>query len=262
MGGLARRFGPEYSDSQSAVRPGAGWAGEIAQSWLRAGADSGMPLDPRTWGTDPPAGSFPACMAVVAAREQGPAAAMSVLRRLREAFFCERRHLDSGEAVLSAVEGLESSVLNRDRFRVDLASTAILENFGLDLELVRSVPEEATGMAFETEGHRRIAFPSLQFLPSGESWGAGLREELPALWGPSSYEDCREAAIAAGAKPVNSGPLEPLAAIQRFGRLATAEIEALAARPRPLVEAELWRLAAEWRLRPVPVLTGTFWQLT
>ena len=44
--------------------------------------------------------------------------------------------------------------------------------------------------------------------------------------------------------------------MERFGRVATREVEALTGRPRPIVEAELWSLAREWRLRPVAVLTG------
>ena len=48
--------------------------------------------------------------------------------------------------------------------------------------------------------------------------------------------------------------------MERFGRAATREVEALTGRPRPIVEAELWSLAREWRLRPVAVLTGTLWE--
>ena len=29
---------------------------------------------------------------------------------------------------------------------------------------------------------------------------------------------------------------------------------------RPVVEAELWSLARDWRLRPIPVLNGTLWE--
>jgi hypothetical protein len=60
--------------------------------------------------------------------------------------------------------------------------------------------------------------------------------------------------------PGNEAPLEPEAAVERFGRVATREVEALAERPRPLVEAELWALAKEWKLKPVPALTGTLWE--
>jgi len=35
----------------------------------------------------------------------------------------------------------------------------------------------------------------------------------------------------------------------------------LTGKPRPIVEAELWTLAREWRLRPVEALTGTLWEL-
>jgi hypothetical protein len=50
------------------------------------------------------------------------------------------------------------------------------------------------------------------------------------------------------------------AVVERFGRCATREVEELTGRPRPLVEAELWEAAREWRLRPVGVLTGTLWE--
>jgi len=36
----------------------------------------------------------------------------------------------------------------------------------------------------------------------------------------------------------------------------------LVGRPRPLVEAELWGLATEWKLKPVSVLTGALWERT
>jgi hypothetical protein len=49
-------------------------------------------------------------------------------------------------------------------------------------------------------------------------------------------------------------------AIARFGRCATRELEVLAERPRPIIEAELWTLARDWKLKPVPALTGTVWE--
>ncbi len=73
-------------------------------------------------------------------------------------------------------------------------------------------------------------------MASGECGGAD-----PAL---------REAALAAGAKQVNEGPLEPIDAIRQFGRCATRELEVLADRPGPVVQAELWALARDWKLKP------------
>ncbi len=49
-------------------------------------------------------------------------------------------------------------------------------------------------------------------------------------------------------------------AIRRFGRCATRELEVLGDRARPVVEAELWTLARDWKLKPVAGLTGTLWE--
>ena len=69
MGGLAR----EYSGDLS-------W---LVIEWLDAADRSRMPLDPRVWHEAPLRSTFPACMAVKAAAEQGPAAAGRYLRALR-----------------------------------------------------------------------------------------------------------------------------------------------------------------------------------
>jgi len=49
-------------------------------------------------------------------------------------------------------------------------------------------------------------------------------------------------------------------AIRRFGRCATKELEVLSGKPRPVIEAELWGLTRDWRLKPVPALIGTLWE--
>ncbi len=59
---------------------------------------------------------------------------------------------------------------------------------------------------------------------------------------------------------MNEGELHPVEAIRRFGRCATRELEVLGDRARPVVEAELWTLARDWKLKPVAGLTGTLWE--
>jgi putative protein-disulfide isomerase len=221
MGGLAREYrADEYPT--------------LVAEWLELAADTGMPTDPRAWLHNPIASTYPACQAVNAAAEQGPDAGYAYLRRLREGLLVERRKLDHFEALLGEA-GLAG--LDTERFRIDLASNAIIEAFAADLEEVRS---------------NRIALPSALFL--GED---GLRH---GVWGPGPYEAYREAALAAGADPVAAAPTDALEVVERFGRVATREVEALTGRPRPVVEAELWSLAREWRLRPAPALTGTLWE--
>jgi putative protein-disulfide isomerase len=214
----------------------AGDHARLLAAWLDVAAETEMPCDLRLWLANPISSTYPACQAVIAAREQGAAAAAGYLRRLREGLFCERLKLDHLDSLIAAAG---AAGLDRDRFEIDLRSHAITEAFGADLDEVRAHD------------------PPLE-LPTVALTGAdgGHRE----LRGPQPYEAYREAALQAGAEPVREGAAEPLEAIGRFGRCATAELVEMSGRPRPVVEAELWALAREWRIKPVPVLTGTLWE--
>jgi predicted DsbA family dithiol-disulfide isomerase len=242
MGGLARSY--EKADLL-----------EVVSQWLVDAAEGGMPNDPRIWTENPLASTYPACQAVKAASEQGWEAGYRYLRKLREGIMFERRKLDHADALIDAAG---RSGIDRARFEVDLRSHAITEAFGADLEEVRDPPSEARqagAIHRSSKGRERISFPSAVLIgEDGTRYGA---------WGSDSVDPdkLRDAALAASAKQVNQGALEPLDAIKRFGRCATKELEVLAGRPRPVIEAELWALARDWKLKPVPVLTGAIWEL-
>jgi hypothetical protein len=224
MGGLAR----EFTDL-----PG------LVMRWLDDAARSGMPVDPRIWANGSPRSSYPACIAFHAAAEQGPEAAERYLRTLREGFMCRRRKLDGPEALVEEARG---AGLDVERFRIDLGSNAALEAFGADLEQSRVDAEV-----------ERLGLPALRFIPD-----EGGREGW--VGAEQAYEDWRAAAVAAGASPSGDPSPDVPAALRRFGRLATAEVEAVCDLPGPRAGAELWRLAADWRVRRVPVLTGELWE--
>jgi predicted DsbA family dithiol-disulfide isomerase len=253
MGGLARRYGKGYEDEEGRIGQGPDCFADLISHWLQVASESGMPCDPRIWTENPLSSTYPACQAVEAACEQGADAGYRYLRRLREGIMIERRKLDHPEALIAAAGA--TGKLDRARFEIDLASHASTEAFGADLDEVRDPPPEAreAGAVRRTEGHERISFPSAVFVGEDGSrhgvWAAA--RSLPAM---------REAALAAGAKQVNEGSLEPEEAVRRFGRCATLELELLSGRPRPVVEAELWALARDWKLKPVPALTGTLWE--
>lgn len=201
-------------------------------TWLDDAERSGMPVDPRLWLEAPIASTYPGCMAVKAAQEQGAEAAERYLRALREGLFCGRRKLDTTEAL---VEVARVAGLDAKRFRIDLESNAIVEAFGADLEAWRVL-----------EGDE---LPAIRF-----------GDEDP-IFGPVRYEQWRDRALGAGARPLGKGWPEPLAALERFGRMATAEVQAVCDLPRPRAEAQLWALAADFRVKPTTVLTGTLWEL-
>lgn len=238
MGGLAREYRGDLD-----------W---LAWEWLGR-ADSGMPLDPRLWREGPIRTTYPACMAVKAAEEQK--AGGRYLRALREGLLCFRRKLDTTEAL---VEAARDAGLDAERFRVDLGSHAIVEAFGDDLELTRTIPDEARDAGEvvtinpDTHGSsgERVPFPTLCFEgDAGVRWVFG-----------DDPEDWRAAAEAVGAQPDGATPgVEE--ALRRFRRMAAVEVQAVCGLPGPRAEAELWRLAAEWRVRPLRVLTGWLFEL-
>src|SRR5439155_18297351 len=126
--------------------------------------------------------------------------------------------------------------------RIDLASHAIVELFGTDLEEARDIPDEARERGGVKQGQtgERLGFPAMAFVSeSGERhWVFGVRP----------YGEYREAAEAAGARSTGA-PLGVEEALRRFGRLATGEVEAVCDLPEPRALAELWRLAAEWEVK-------------
>lgn len=251
MGGLARQYGPDYRDDEGRIGSGPDCFADLMSHWLGVSEKTGMPCDPRIWTQNPILSTYPACMAVKAAGEQGSELEYRYLRRLREGLMAERRKLDTADALIAEAA---PAGLDVERFQIDLYSPAITELFAADLDEVRDVPGPVreAGQVKTTEGIERVPFSSAIFI--------GADGERHGVWGWQPYSAYREAALAAGASPVNEGPLEPIAAVERFGRLATKEAEVLADRPGPVVEAELWRLATEWKLKPVGVLTGTLWE--
>jgi putative protein-disulfide isomerase len=252
MGGLARLYGREYRDEQGRIGYGPDCFADLISHWLKVAAEGLMPTDPRIWTEAPLGSTYPACQAVKAACEQGWEAGYRYLRTVREGIMFERRKLDHADSLRAAAGPAH---LDRERFDIDLFSEAITEAFGADLEEVRDPSPEArdAGAVGRTEGKERISFPSALFI--GED---GSRH---GVWGQArSHPALRDAALAAGAKQQNDGSLEPMDAIRRFGRCATRELEVLAEKPLPVLEAELWMLARDWKLKPVRALTGTLWE--
>lgn len=230
MAGMAREFGDPDA---------------MARSAIEAGLDSGMPVDPRVWWEAAPHSSYPACIAVKAAAEQGLEA--PYLRRLREGLLCRRRKLDLPAALLEEARAIPG--MNVERFGIDLSSHALLEAFAADLERGRSVDAE-----HHSEGAGRVKLPSVEFV--------GADGDLHGVYGPSPYEELAAAAAAAGASAAGTGAAPSVEeALRSWGSLATAEVAEICRLTGPRAPAELWRAATEWRVQAEPAGTGELWRL-
>ena len=221
MGGLAREFGRPL---------------EAMRHVMDAAEASTMPVDPRLWLDHPPSSSYPACLGVKAAAEQGLDG--PYLRAVREGLMARRQKLDGSESltdVARRVPGLDAA-----RFAIDLRSNAIVEAFGADLDRAREAA---------LPGEPRVALPSFRVTGADgiEHWVRDRFQVAPL----------REAALAAGGEAASPPGVEE--ALRRFGAMGTAEVAAVCDLPGPRAAAELWRLAAEWRVRPDRVLTGELW---
>jgi putative protein-disulfide isomerase len=239
MGGLARSL-PREAATRAA----------LIEQWLRVSDDTSAPLDPLLWVDSPIESTYPACMAVKAAAELAEDGGYRYLRRLREALMCERRKLDRTEAL---VEESRAAGLDVERFRLSLRSHAITEAFGADLESTEALARRAGGPAERaSRGAGGAPLPTLLFV--GED---GSEHEVI---GHRPYDDYRAAATAAGAEIVDGAPLGVAEAVAMFGRVTTNEVEILCELPGPRANAELFRLAEQWQLRPLRCLTGYLWE--
>jgi hypothetical protein len=191
---------------------------------LDAAAATGMPVDVRGWLVGTPRSSFPACIAVKAAAEQGLDG--PYLRVLREGFMVDRKSLDTPEALIEAAQGV--SGLDVARFANDVRSNATVEAFGADLERTRAAlgPEPALP-AVEVEGSFVEALTP-QALADAVRASGGEALELPG----------------------------PDAVLARGGRRATPEVAAASGLPGPSAAAALWAAALEFRVVPEPVAGG------
>jgi predicted DsbA family dithiol-disulfide isomerase len=135
MGGLLPGWG-NYNDEVNCVtRPI-----QMGPVWMHAQQLSGMPMNTLLWIHDPPASSYPACIAVKSATLQSPEAGERYLRLLRESLMLYGKNI-SKESVLIEVANLlaEDRQYNFDvgRFKNDFNNDAALEAFRKDLQEVQ-----------------------------------------------------------------------------------------------------------------------------
>jgi putative protein-disulfide isomerase len=120
-----------YSDPvYSVTRPQ-----QMGPVWLEAGKTSGMPIQDKIWVVDPPASSYPACIAVKCIEMQSNVLAVRYLRMLREAVMVEGKNIAKQELLIEIAENLANNypgLINVRQFAADLVSDKGLEAFRPD----------------------------------------------------------------------------------------------------------------------------------
>jgi putative protein-disulfide isomerase len=124
MGGLLPSWN-SYSDSLNSIRKPI----HMGPEWLHAKYLSGVEIDDRIWIVDPPASSFPACIAVKCAELQSKAIGEAYLHLVREAVLSKGRNIAKIAVLLEAASQLaEGDPL----FDPDLFQKALSDDTGLN----------------------------------------------------------------------------------------------------------------------------------
>jgi predicted DsbA family dithiol-disulfide isomerase len=203
MGGMISDW-QQYSDPLNDIsRPI-----QMGPQWYEVKAMSGMPLDDRLWYEDPPASSYPSCLAVKAAERQGVLAGERYLRLLREAAMLRRRNIARRDVRVALAHELQAILPSFDpgQFVADLDHPQVLEAFRSDIKEVRYrnisrfptfILRPAAGAAVLLVGYRpyaalhaAVAALALALVFSPVS---GAAEEYLRLWGSATVQEIAEA---------------------------------------------------------------------
>lgn len=176
---------------------------DVAAHWDRVSQRSGQPIDSAVWLLDPPASSFPACVAAVAVRLVAPELERPYLRRLRELVFLERRNIAREEVLVEALAGLE---LDPALWRAPIEDGRAEHAFQADRALARTLGARVFPTLFAGSGSRPM--------------------RLAAQGSPGAAE--LEAALLAGSQLEPSRAVPSVApALGAYGSGTTAELAAL-----------------------------------
>ncbi len=132
MGGMLPGW-QNYNDEVNSVsRPL-----QMGPVWMHAQEVSGMPMQSAIWMKDPPASSYPSCIAVKCAGIQSAGAGERYLRLLREAVMLEGKNIAREEVLIEVAEKLLSEghyEFDIEMFKADLKNDNGLEAFRKDVQ--------------------------------------------------------------------------------------------------------------------------------
>jgi putative protein-disulfide isomerase len=131
MGGLLPSW-DHFADSVNSIRKPI----QMGPEWLHAKAISGQPFNDTIWITDPPASSFPACIAVKSVELQSAPLAALYLNDLQRAVMDEGRNISNSSVLLEIALDLSIAYPSFDlsRFREDLFGEGGKAAFRADLQ--------------------------------------------------------------------------------------------------------------------------------
>ena len=135
MGGLLPDWNNYHDEINSVSRPT-----QMGPVWMHAQYVSGMPIDSNLWMRDPPASSYPACIAFKNVSMQSDEAGARYLRLLREAIMIKGENIAKEEILINIAERLSDEKtydFSIEIFKNELKNDNALDAFRDDLREVQ-----------------------------------------------------------------------------------------------------------------------------
>ncbi len=112
---------------------------QMGAFWMYVSKTANVAINHKIWYEDPPASSYPACVAVKCAELQSEQAADIMLANLRRSSMIEGINIAKKEMIMNIAEQISgpSQVLDFKQFAADFNSDKAMENFRQDLQNVR-----------------------------------------------------------------------------------------------------------------------------
>lgn len=134
---------------------------QMGPLWMEVRHRTGVALHDRIWMTDPPASSYPACIAVKCAGLQGSEYEEQMFGVLQEAVMVEGKNIARNIVLAEAADKMPLP-FDRNQFREDILKGRGIEAFRKDMEEIRlsaierfpSVTISANGKAILITGYR------------------------------------------------------------------------------------------------------------
>ena len=150
-----------FSDSTNSIRKPI----QMGPEWMHASETSGVYIDDSIWVTDPPASSFPACIAVKCVELQSPKMAAIYLSLLQQAVMTKRLNIAHTAVLLGLADDLGKRFpdFNLFKFREDLFGETGKEAFRKDWQEAkyRGINRYPT-LVFRASGHNPVLLSGLQ----------------------------------------------------------------------------------------------------
>lgn len=213
-------------------------AQDRADRWEKISRRYGMPCDGDIWLENPLSSSYNTAIAVKAAELQGKQAGLRFLRKIREAFFLNKRNVSDEEVLLRCAK---DTGLDVEEFQHDIHANGAVKAFRCDMKITSEMEVDQ--------------LPTLVFLNANEE-EAGIK-----ITGHYPY-DAYEHVICEmlGRRPQTAEPPTIEEFLKKYSFVATKEIAVVYDLTCEEVERQMKKLLLRQQVQRVPVKNGTFWR--